>query len=134
MPTKPRFGIGTLRKAATAAVERASIRSVAAEIGMSYTGLRAFLAGGSPHEETRRRLLAWYLKGQGGGQVSSADVRAAIETLVTYLGEASTPSMTEERVVAITKEFVAGLPRREQAAVAKVIAETAQLLVKDGGK
>jgi predicted transcriptional regulator len=54
--------IPTIRAAATAMVERTSLREIARQIGMSPSGLDKFLNGTEPHRKIRRRLETWYTR------------------------------------------------------------------------
>lgn len=86
------------------------MRATATEIGMSYTGFRAFLQGGKPHRETRRRLAAWYAR--AGKGISQEDVEAAVEIIAVYL-YAGTRNLTRERVDRIASSLVRELHRGE---------------------
>ena len=52
--------VGVLREAVRDAVIATSLRAVAADVGMSFSGLRSFLDGGTPFRRTARRLEVWY--------------------------------------------------------------------------
>src|ERR1044071_4560951 len=60
MPDVKPFGMARIREAVAERVAASSLRAVATEIGMSWSGLRKFLRGGSPHRATAQKLLAWY--------------------------------------------------------------------------
>ena len=62
MPSEPELSLATLRAAAKKHADATSLRSAAADIGLSFTGFRAFLAGGKPHPKTRARLVSWYVE------------------------------------------------------------------------
>lgn len=101
MSAKAGFGVATLRAAAQRRADDTSLRATAAEIGMSYTGLRGFLRGGKPHPETLRRLVVWYARrrgGHAGGAVPVKDVEAALTLLTHYIRQAGTPALLRERV------------------------------------
>lgn len=51
--------ISLLRRAAQRRVAEIGLRAAADEIGMSFSGLRTFLAGTSPHQITVTRLSRW---------------------------------------------------------------------------
>lgn len=59
--------VAALRAALREAVEASSLRAVAAEIGMSFNGLRSFIAGGSrkPQAATVQKVRHWYGKTRG---------------------------------------------------------------------
>ncbi|MHB1210588.1 MAG: hypothetical protein ACYC1I_12925 [Acidimicrobiales bacterium] len=62
MPSEPGLSLATIRVAAKKHADATSLRSAAADIGLSFTGFRAFLAGGKPHPRTRARLVSWYVE------------------------------------------------------------------------
>lgn len=78
-----------LRDAVRGAVAASGQRQVARDIGMSATGLRAFLKGGEPFEATRKKLTAWYLRTaqERGEHTTSATAQAALAVLVEHLPE-----------------------------------------------
>ena len=83
--TPPEAGapLGAIRHAADEAVRAVSLRSVAADIGMSPTNLRHFINGQKPYAALRRKLLAWYVRYQLDRRAFSGDVaRAAMEVLL----------------------------------------------------
>lgn len=84
-----RFSVETIREAVRRRLADISLRELAAEIPMSFSGLRSFAAGGNPHPKTRAHLVAWYATSQGDRKrrVPKADVEAAIELLRAYLDE-----------------------------------------------
>jgi hypothetical protein len=49
-----------LRDAVRLRVEGSTLRAVAAEVGLSFSGLRSFLAGTKPHPRTLEKLHAWF--------------------------------------------------------------------------
>jgi hypothetical protein len=51
--------ISLLRRAAQRRVDEIGLRAAADEIGMSFSGLRTFLAGTSPHQITVTRISRW---------------------------------------------------------------------------
>lgn len=55
-----RPAIAGLRDAIRRRVEETSLRAVADEVGMSFSGLRSFLEGRSPQRRTREMLMRWY--------------------------------------------------------------------------
>lgn len=87
MTGSPKFGIGTVREAVRQRVDSSSLRAVATEIGMSWSGLRSFLQGGSPHPATREKLIAWYADARDREELASArdDIDAAIDLLGLYV-------------------------------------------------
>lgn len=98
MPSKPEFGISTIREAARHRAEETSGRATAEEIGMSATAFRHFLEGGKPHPETRRKLVAWFGRWAVRGTFTNgADVEAALDLLGTYLADSSTSDIRAKR-------------------------------------
>lgn len=90
MPSKPVFDVARIRAAAQARADETSIRSTADEIGMSFTGFRAFLVGGNPHPRTGKKLVDWYAehsRRREGSGISRRDVDLAIRLLVRYANE-----------------------------------------------
>jgi hypothetical protein len=85
--TAQRFGLETVREALRRRVEETTLRDVADEIPMSFSGLRSFLKGGTPQPATRAKLVAWYAS-RRGKRLSKADVDAAIDLLSEFISEA----------------------------------------------
>ena len=89
--TRPRgapdpISLEALRVALRAATGTRSLRQVAAEVGISHTGLRGFLAGAKPHPHTRHKLERW---------VTELSARRIREVGGAYAGDAGagpTPS------------------------------------------
>jgi transcriptional regulator with XRE-family HTH domain len=52
--------VTVLRDAVRLRVEGSTLRAVAAEVGLSFSGLRSFLAGTKPHPRTLEKLQAWF--------------------------------------------------------------------------
>lgn len=97
--TGTRFGIETIREAVRRRVAETSLRQVADEVPMSFSGLRSFLHGGSPQSATRGRLVAWYIQSRrkGQGRVRREDVDGAIALLRQYVREISQTTAREKR-------------------------------------
>ncbi len=62
MPERPTVSLETIREAARAHAERVTVRDFAAEVGVPWTTLHAFLHGSEPRKENRRRLTEWYVR------------------------------------------------------------------------
>lgn len=93
-----RLSIGLVREAAAARVEASSLRDVADEVGMSFSGLRSFLAGGSPHAKTRAQLVRWYYaRAATSAEPPREDRETAIALLRVYLRDESKPKTVRER-------------------------------------
>lgn len=52
--------VEVLREAARARAEELGLRDAAAEIGLSFSGLRTFLGGTTPHPRTIQKLWIWH--------------------------------------------------------------------------
>ena len=88
-PADVRVSVDAMRRAAAVAVEAASLRSVAADVGMSPTGLRQFLNGRAPYSATLRRLTAWYVRWELARAGFTPDVaRAAVRVLLEAIPDA----------------------------------------------
>ncbi len=106
MPALKRFGVPNFRELAKLRVSQSSLRAVADDIGMSFSGLRSFLDGTAPHEDTVQKLTAWYLRVRDAGPPSKrksdrperAEVDAAIARLERYIIAAPTERERAERV------------------------------------
>jgi hypothetical protein len=101
MPSRD-FGvpIEALRQAARERVEATSLRTAAAEIGMSFRGLEGFVKGSFPHPATVRKLTDWYVKRVASEEsaVSPDVAQAALSILIQHLPAAGR-SEAEEQVV-----------------------------------
>src|SRR5665647_274017 len=96
--TEPRMTIAVVRAAAGKRVAETSLREVADEIGMSFSGLRSFLEGGSPHAGTRTKLVRWYYaRSERSPEAPREDRETAIALLLSYLRDESKPRAVRER-------------------------------------
>lgn len=120
MSGKATFGMSVVRAAAQMRAGETSLHVTADEIGMSYTGLRGFIAGGSPQPKTRRKLLAWYIQHRSGirsvalGQhVLREDLDAAISLLAFYLRAEGRENVRARRFQDISGKIAeeGGVPR-----------------------
>jgi hypothetical protein len=96
--TESRLTIAEVRVAAAARVKDTSLREVADEIGMSFSGLKSFIDGGSPHRRTRTELFRWYY--QRTKRVPSPpkeDRESALAVLRTYVSDTTIPAAVRER-------------------------------------
>lgn len=108
MSDESRFGLGAIREAARKRAAATSLHAIADEIGLSYTGFRAFLAGASPHQATREKLVNWYVEhrsSRGKNSLASEDVMAAVQLLALYIKSAKTKSARERRIREISEEI-----------------------------
>jgi hypothetical protein len=88
----------TLRSAVRSRVDETSLRHVAEDIEMSWSGLRSFLDGGSPQRRTREKLIRWYYaRSASQHTVPKADVDTAIAVLLNYVRDESKPRVIRER-------------------------------------
>lgn len=97
--TGPRIGLGSLRESVRQAVAVSSLRTVADDIGMSFSGLRSFLGGRRPQRGTLEKLSRWFMRERGGREQREtlADVEAAAALLRAYIAEAKRPESREKR-------------------------------------
>lgn len=105
MTGAPRFGIETVREALRRRVEERTLREVADEIPMSFSGLRFFLRGGTPQPATRAKLVAWYAQSRRGKRVSKYDVEAAVDLLLEYVSEPASEQARDRRRRKIVERF-----------------------------
>lgn len=73
--------ISRVRLAAAEGVRQASLRAIAAQIGMSPMGLRGFLQGSNTSPRTSRRLREWYVHQSAGRGESTSDEEEAFNAL-----------------------------------------------------
>lgn len=95
--TAHRFGLETVREAVSRRVEETTLRQVADEIPMSFSGLRSFLKGGTPQPATRAKLVAWYAHARGGRRISKRDVEAALSLIQAHIAEPPTQQLRDRR-------------------------------------
>lgn len=93
-------GVAGLRSQVRQAVEASSLRAVAEEIGMSWSGLRSFLEGTTPHPSTIAKLLAW----SGTKRTASPsrrDMLSAIEVMADYIEGVPSPEGRRKRLLGV---------------------------------
>lgn len=100
MTGAPRLSIATLRDAVRRQVDDSSLRAVADEIGVSYSGLGSFVRGetASPNRRTWDRLVRWYYAHER--QAASApkeEIDLAIALLRTYIHDETKAKTVRER-------------------------------------
>jgi hypothetical protein len=122
MPRESAPGIGVIRAAAQTRADGSSLRTVAKEIGLSYTGLRAFLRGGKPQAETRRRLVAWYGRLKSGS-ASYPSPELAVDLLLNYIRQAGTPQLIRERIEDVGEALASQLTDGERSLVVPSLVE-----------
>lgn len=103
----PRFGLEVVRAALRRRVTSTSLRHVAAEIPMSFSGLRSFLRGGMPQAATRAKLVTWYVRfrDRREGWVSREDVDAAITLLSVYVREPAGTAYRTQRLQSLIQRL-----------------------------
>lgn len=80
-------GFGNIREALRFAIQRASLRRVAAQVGMSPTGLQQFVDGAKPYGKTREKVRAWFYRATGSSNLAADDAAGALRRLVCTLPE-----------------------------------------------
>lgn len=107
MPEKPRFGIGQVREFAQKRVELTSLREVAADVGMSYSGLFSFLQGGDPYSRNRQKLVDWYIRNRHAARaIKPEEVDAAVALLEEYISSGSTDEQAKRRAKEIANRLL----------------------------
>lgn len=98
--------VHVLRNAVIQASDRRTLRAVAAEIGMSHSGLFSFIEGGEPRSATLKKLQAWYIKhaAEPGGTDADA-VEAALAVLLDGIPNAEMPAARERLMAEIRDSF-----------------------------
>lgn len=88
--------VDVLRAAVRETIGTRSVREVAADIGISHTGLRGFLNGSNPHLHTRRKLEEWLTRTRFRGVRERVGAYAAPAGQDTFnLGLAATRALAE---------------------------------------
>lgn len=77
-----------LREAVRRSAGGNSLRQTAAEIGMSWSGLRTFLNGTAPHPATVKKISDWYLR----QSVETRENALGVEMALNVLAERVAPS------------------------------------------
>lgn len=76
-----------IRNALRLAIERTSLRGVAAQVGMSPTGLQEFVDGSSPYGKTRAKVRTWFYRETGLNNLTADDAAGVLRRLVCTLPE-----------------------------------------------
>jgi hypothetical protein len=109
---EPDDSLEALREAARNATYESSLRHVAQRVGMSPEGLRKFLDGSTPTQQTRRKLLV--LVGRdplAEERTEYPSARAALSRAVAHLPAASRAAAVDElRAVVARRSRAAGVP------------------------
>lgn len=100
-----RVSVDVIRREAQLACEASSLRSVAADAGMSPMGLRGFLhAQTEPQARTVRKLSAWYTRRMAARPPEGeAEARASLVVLAALYPPADRPRV-EARLLAVLEE------------------------------
>lgn len=107
MPEKPRFGIDQVREFAQKRVELTSLREVAADVGMSFSGLFSFLQGGDPYSRNRQKLIDWYVRTRHAERaIAPEEVDQAVALLENYINAGSTDEQAKRRAKEITRRLL----------------------------
>lgn len=80
-------GFDDIREALRFAIERASLRRVAAQVGMSPTGLQEFVDGTKPYGKTRAKVRAWFYREMASSNLAADDAAGALRRMVCTLPE-----------------------------------------------
>ena len=108
MPSEPGLSLAAVRKAAKAHADATSLRTAAADIGLSFTGFRAFLAGSKPHPKTRARLVSWFVehrkpRGRSKPKITRDDAELGVCLLALYVQQDSIDEVRDRRWVELAK-------------------------------
>lgn len=98
-------GVASLRAKARSAVESSSLRAVAEEIGMSWSGLRSFLEGTTPHPSTIAKLVDWSGRGLAASP-SRADVMSSLELVADYLEGVGSHEGKRQRLASVLTALI----------------------------
>ena len=110
MAAERKVSLDRLRAAAQTAVDASSIRSVAAQMGLSFTALRWFLRGGTPQAASQKRLYEWFVAGpKPTTSPIKAEVSAAIDLLASFLAAPATASVSRSRMKQVASGLLSGL-------------------------
>jgi hypothetical protein len=122
------FGIARVREAVRRRAEDTSLRDVANDVGMSFSGLRSFIRGGAPHPATRRKLLAWYrdLRSQASRSAPREDFEAAVALIVRYVEAVEEPSRRRARLKALLRTLLHELDETSRGELAPALAAMAR--------
>lgn len=104
--------LDVLRGAVAEAARRSSLRSVAADVGITHGGLRKFLDGSPPREATVRKLTLWYVRDAAAARnVSREAVAAALSLLLAGIPEEKRAAAEQKALAALRRIYAdAGVP------------------------
>lgn len=111
MPRVTSYRVNAVRDVVRKRVEATSLREIADEIGMSFSGLRTFLGGTRPQPATWQKLEK-YIAATGTSAfrrqletIPRAEVEAALELLERYISAEGRESLQSRRVREVTKRL-----------------------------
>jgi hypothetical protein len=88
-----------LRDAVRKRVEETTLRVVADEVGMTYSGVRSFINGTEPQRGTVDKLVRWYYaRSKPSAAPPREDVDTAIAVVRSYIRDSSKPRAIRERL------------------------------------
>lgn len=100
--------LAAIRSAVMLAVERRTLRGVAAELGVTHPAVLNFIEGAEPRPATLRKLQAWYVQhGAGLSDVSGEAIDAALALLVSGVPEPQRVSARERLLTALRDAYAA---------------------------
>lgn len=106
-PVDPVVPVSVLREGAQRRVDETSLRTAAAEIGVSYSGLRTFLKGTEPYAPTLAKLRAWYAQTVEGRAMTPERARAMLAALVEGMPPERRPEVLREIIEALRRAYKA---------------------------
>jgi hypothetical protein len=98
-----------LREAVRRKATGSSLRQTATDIGMSWSGLRTFLNGTTPHPATVKKISDWYLR---QAMATKADNMLTVEMALSVLAEHIAPSSRRIFKRAVL-DLMSELPKRD---------------------
>lgn len=104
------YGVAAIREAVRKRVEASSLRAVAEEVGMSFSGLRSFLNGGKPQARSLKKLQAYVQKMGRDSEASADDIdpseKEAAKRLLARYVSVPRKSLHESRVREILRDVI----------------------------
>lgn len=110
--------VSEMRDALRRAIGAASLRSVAAEVGLSPSGLRSFVAGGRPHPRTVYLVTGWYVRHSKLADTDTSTAQAGVAVLVDHLSQGAREEATRR-----IKELLRDMSRRDGRPVPRWVKE-----------
>lgn len=94
--------VTVLRDAVRLRVDGSSLRQVADETGLSFSGLRSFMSGTKPHPKTVQKLRTWFERQSEDDQVVFF-LQGSFFGLITEFPDEIWQGYTQERQVALVE-------------------------------